>query len=46
MRRIAMFEKIKGWYETGRWSIERVRMAVVKNAITKEQFEEITGTKY
>lgn len=41
-----MYEKIKQWYKDGRWSLERVRVAVVKNAITKEQFEEITGTKY
>lgn len=38
-----MFEKIKKYYDTGVWSEERVREAVAKNAITAEEFKEITG---
>lgn len=40
------FEKVKAYYDNGLWSIERVRNAVVKNWITSEEFEEITGESY
>ena len=40
------FEKVKAYYDTGVWSIERVRLAVTKNWITPEEFEEITGEVY
>ena len=40
------FEKVKAYYDNGLWSIERVRNAVVKNWITSEEFEEITGEFY
>lgn len=37
------FEKVKFYYDTGRWSISKVRDAVVKGWITAEEFTEITG---
>lgn len=40
-----MFNKIKFWYETGLWNIDRVRLAVPK-MITPEQYKEITGEDY
>lgn len=36
-------EKVKVWYELGLWSEKRVRDAVVKNAITADEFKQITG---
>lgn len=42
----AKFEKVKGYYDTGAWNIDRVRLAVTKNWITAEEFEEITGEPY
>ncbi|MBR0035370.1 MAG: XkdX family protein [Synergistaceae bacterium] len=41
-----MFEKIKKYYEAGVWSEKRVRNAVTQNAITAEQYKEITGKDY
>lgn len=40
------FKKVKGYYDSGLWSIERVRNAVVKNWITAEEFKMITGAEY
>lgn len=40
------YKNIKYYYEKGYWSIEQVRMAVVKNKITTEQFTEITGEDF
>lgn len=40
------FEKVKIYYDNGLWGIDRVRNAVVKNWITAEEFEEITGEPY
>lgn len=41
------FEKIKHYYDTGLWSIERVKAVVGKRlGITAEEFEEITGQPY
>ena len=40
------FKKVKGYYDNGLWSVERVRNAVVKNWITAEEFEMITGERY
>ena len=40
------FEKIKLYYETGLWDINRVKDAVVKGKITAEQFKEITEQAY
>jgi len=40
------FKKVKGYYGSGLWSIERVRNAVVKGWITAEEFKAITGEEY
>ena len=39
------FEKVKGYYERGMWSIERVHAAVGK-WITPAEYEQITGEVY
>lgn len=41
-----MFEKIKKWYESGMWTKNMVRNAVVKGKITEEEYTEITGEEY
>ena len=43
---MSKFEKVKYYYDNGLWNINRVRNAVVKNWITAEEFEEITGESY
>jgi len=40
------FNKVKSYYEKGLWDISRVRNAVIKEWITPEQYETITGEKY
>ena len=41
------FEKIKGYYDKGLWSVERVRSVVGKSlGITAEEFTEITNLPY
>ncbi len=40
------YKKVKGYYDSGLWSIERVRNAVVKVWITAEEFKIITGEYY
>ena len=40
------FERVKSYYERSLWNISRVRNAVVKNWITADGFEEITGVLY
>lgn len=40
------YNKVKTYYDTGAWSIERVRLAVTKGWITPEEFEEISGQPY
>ena len=40
------FKKVKMYYDSGLWSIERVRNAVVKGWITAEEFKMITGEVY
>ena len=40
-----MVDKIKGYYDSGLWSIDRV-WNVVGKAITQEEYELITGFKY
>ena len=40
------FEKIKGYYDDGRWSKKRVKNAVKMGAITKEEYKLITGEDY
>ena len=41
-----MFDKIKLWYETGKWSKNAVKNAVIKNVITTQEYEEIVGEPY
>ena len=40
------FKKVKGYCDSGLWSIERVRNAVVKSWITAEEYKIITGEEY
>ena len=40
------FKKVKGYYDSGLWSVERVRNAVVKGWITAEEYKIITGEEY
>lgn len=42
----AWFEKIRMYYDTGRWSLPMVKNAVKKGKITEEEFKEITGIEY
>lgn len=39
------FEKVKKYYDSGRWTLAMVRNAVGK-WITEEEFKEITGEDY
>lgn len=41
-----MFTKIKYYYEEGFWKKFMVYNVVAKNAITPEEYEEITGEPY
>lgn len=41
-----MFDDIKRWYDDGFWSKKKVRNAVIKEKITEEEYEEITGEIY
>lgn len=45
MNRSKNFEKVRGYYDNGLWSIERVKAAVYK-WITAVEYEEITGEPY
>nr|WP_316620514.1 XkdX family protein [uncultured Ruminococcus sp.] len=40
------FKKVKGYYDSGLWNLERVRNAVVKGWITAEEFKIITLGNY
>ena len=41
------YELIKGHYDAGRWSLDRVRSVVgLPLGITAEEFREITGLEY
>lgn len=40
------FSQVKTYYDDGLWGNFRLKMAVVKNWITKEEYEEITGQEY
>ena len=40
------FEKVKEYYDTGRWTLTMVRNAVVKKWITKTEYKTITGEAY
>lgn len=43
---MSKFLKVKKYFSSGDWNIERVKKAVEKNWITKEEFYKITGVKY
>jgi uncharacterized XkdX family phage protein len=40
------YKLIKWNFRKGLWTVEMVKVAVAKGAITKEQFKEITGEEY
>lgn len=40
------YEQVKDWYEKGLWTKQMVANAVAKEAITAEQYQEITGEVY
>ena len=42
----AMFDKIKQYFDSGLWSIERVKNMVVKGVITKTDYKTIVGERY
>lgn len=41
-----MFEKIKRFYDFGLYNKEMIEKFVVKNVISTDQYEEITGEAY
>lgn len=41
-----MKEKIAKWYKQGLWDDDKVRNAVTKGFITKDDYAEITGKSY
>lgn len=41
-----MYERYKGYYDLGFWNAKMLKNAVVKKAITADEFEEITGEGY
>ena len=40
------YNLVKGYYDGGLWSLERVKNAVVKGWITSDEYKEITGFDY
>lgn len=40
------FELVKKYFDLKVWNVERVKMAVEKNWITREEFQNITGEAY
>lgn len=40
---MSKFEKVKKYYESGFWTKEMVKNAVVKKWITEEEYKEIVG---
>lgn len=40
------YNKVKNYFDSGLWSVSRVRDAVTKNWITPEEFTAITGEPY
>lgn len=41
-----MYQKIKKYYDDGRWNKTMVRNAVLMGKITEEEYKEITGEDY
>lgn len=46
MNHSKLFDKIKSWYEAGKWPRSYVYNVVAKGTITPEEYEEITGEAY
>ena len=42
----AFAEKVKGYYDLGLWTEARVKNALMKGALTEEEFKAITGKEY
>lgn len=42
----AKFNRVKSYYDRGLWNKEMVRNAVIKEWITAEEYEVITGEVY
>lgn len=40
------YNKVKDYYDSGRWSKRQVRDAVAKGWITEEEYKTITGEEY
>lgn len=40
------YEKVKKYFDMKMWNVARVHNAVIKEWITEEEFEEITGSAY
>lgn len=40
------YTKIKEFYDKDLWTVEQVKMAVVKEKITTEEYKTITGQDY
>lgn len=40
------YEKVKNYYDAGRWGKKAVQNAVKRHWITAEEYEEITGEAY
>lgn len=43
---MSKFDKVNEYYINGLWNINRVKNAVIKQWITEEEFELITGKAY
>jgi hypothetical protein len=41
-----MFNLMKNWYDTGRWSAKRIGEAVEKGWLTADEYQQITGEVY
>lgn len=46
MQHSAMFSMIRDFYEKNLWTITQVKNAVLKEKITPEEYQEITGQSY
>lgn len=42
----AKYIKVKGYYDSGAWKKSQVKNSVLKEWITAEEYEEITGEPY
>ena len=43
---MSKYEKVKHWYDTGKWDIDKVRDAVKMGWISEEEYQTITGEAY